>query len=356
MRIAAIALAIATALAVGGCNRTGGTAQAGQAPVLQFDKPVSGEITSRSSTNFNDGTHYQLFQIQLEDQQRVGMKLTGALDGSITVFNNGVLVASSRSGYERGDEVAVAFRADGAGQYQVAVNADEADAFGPFRLRAEVLKPYDGKPIANAGQVSDLLLEDSQDYTLQVAAPGLYTIQLQSDAFDTVLGLTGEGLEIENDDSGDGTNSLIRVPLQPGKYTLRVRGLGASMGGAFKLDVQRSDMQGKLVDTDGTALPMSGSVYTQLDGEGRRRFLLSLTGTAEVRLDAMSSQVDTVLRLVGNGVERGDDDGGDGSDARLQETLGPGHYTVDVSSLSEEPGLVELRVQVTAPQEGPVAE
>ncbi|MBB1174805.1 hypothetical protein, partial [Klebsiella pneumoniae] len=39
------------------------------------------------------------------------------------------------------------------------------------------------------------------------------------------------------------------------------------------------------------------------------------------------------------------DDGGNGTNARLEETLPAGHYTVDVSSLNNGAGLVEVRVQ-----------
>lgn len=346
MRKAAIVIAIATVVAVAGCNRLpGSSVEAGKAPPLAMDKPLSGEITARSALNYNDGSHYQVYALALQDKQRVGIKLTGTLNGSISVFDNGTLVASSRSGYESGDEVSVAFRADGSGTYQVAVNAEGPDAFGPFRLRAETLQPYDGTPIVGAGRIDDLLLDETQDYTLKVDSPGLYEIQLRSDAFDTLLSLKGNGQESENDDGGEGTDSRITLPLQPGEYTLTVRGLGDGDQGAFSLEATRSAMPDNLVDTDGTTLPRNGSVYTLLEGEGRRRFLLTLDEPAEVQLDALSSQVDTVLRLVGGEIERSDDDGGNGTDAHLQETLPAGHYTVDVSNLSETSGLVEIKVR-----------
>ena len=100
-----------------------------------------------------------------------------------------------------------------------------------------------------------------------------------------------------------------------------------------------------MVEQDGTTLPASGSVFTTLDGEGRRRFLLRLDAPKQVQLDALSSQVDTVLHLVGGDIDIEDDDGGNGTDARLQETLPAGHYTVDVSSVEGDSGLVELRIQ-----------
>ncbi|HEL4299864.1 ABC transporter substrate-binding protein [Stenotrophomonas sp. GD03930] len=346
MRLAALTLAVAAALVAGGCNRIGAGMDAGKAASLEFDKPVSGEITTRSGINFNDGSHHQLYQIKLDDNDLVGLKLTGRLSGSIAVFNNGSLVSTSNTVYEREGDVSVAFRASGGGTYQVAVNADGPSAFGPYRLRAEKLKPYDGKPLVGGGEIVDMLGGDSQDYTLQVEKEGLYEIRLVSDAFDPVLKVSGQGVDAENDDSSDSTNSRLSLSLKPGKYTLTARGLGDGVTGMFTLSATRIELPGNLVERDGTALPSTGSVYTMLDNEGRRRFLLTLDRPADVRLDAISSQVDTVLRVVGANVELSDDDGGNGTNARLQETLPAGHYTVDVTSVNNGAGLVEVRVQV----------
>ncbi|HGM6070057.1 TPA: ABC transporter substrate-binding protein [Stenotrophomonas maltophilia] len=346
MRLAALTLAVAAALVAGGCNRIGAGMDAGKAASLEFDKPVSGEITTRSGINFNDGSHHQLYQIKLDDKDLVGLKLTGRLSGSIAVFNNGSLVSTSTTVYEREGDVSLAFRANGGGTYQVAVNADGPSAFGPYRLRAEKLKPYDGKPLVGSGEIVDMLDGDAQDYTLQVEKEGLYEIRLVSDVFDPVLKVSGQGVDAENDDGGDSTNSRLSLSLKPGKYTLSARGLGDDVNGMFTLSATRIELPGNLVERDGTPLPTSGSVYTMLDSEGRRRFLLTLDRAADVRLDAISSQVDTVLRVVGANVELSDDDGGNGTNARLQETLPAGHYTVDVTSLNKGAGLVEVRVQV----------
>ncbi|HFF3760334.1 ABC transporter substrate-binding protein [Stenotrophomonas forensis] len=346
MRLAALTLTVAAVLVAGGCNRIGAGMDAGKAASLEFDKPVSGEITTRSGINFNDGSHHQLYQIKLDDNDLVGLKLTGRLSGSIAVFNNGSLVSTSSTVYEREGDVSLAFRAKGGGTYQVAVNADGPSAFGPYRLRAEKLKPYDGKPLVGSGEIVDMLDGDSQDYTLQVEKEGLYEIRLVSDAFDPVLKVSGQGVDAENDDSSDSTNSRLSLSLKPGKYTLTARGLGDGVNGMFTLSATRIELPGNLVERDGTALPSTGSVYAMLDNEGRRRFLLTLDRPADVRLDAISSQVDTVLRVVGANVELSDDDGGNGTNARLQETLPAGHYTVDVTSLNNGAGLVEVRVQV----------
>ncbi|KAG0944085.1 hypothetical protein G6F31_014638 [Rhizopus arrhizus] len=166
---------------------------------------------------------------------------------SIAVFNNGSLVSTSNTVYEREGDVSVAFRASGGGTYQVAVNADGPSAFGPYRLRAEKLKPYDGKPLVGGGEIVDMLGGDSQDYTLQVEKEGLYEIRLVSDAFDPVLKVSGQGVDAENDDSSDSTNSRLSLSLKPGKYTLTARGLGDGVTGMFTLSATRIELPGNLV-------------------------------------------------------------------------------------------------------------
>ncbi|MFH7473824.1 hypothetical protein RA264_28990, partial [Pseudomonas syringae pv. tagetis] len=79
------------------------------------------------------------------------------------------------------------------------------------------------------------------------------------------LKLSGQGVDAENDDGGDSTNSRLTLSLKPGKYTLTARGLGDGVNGMFTLSANRIELPGNLVERDGTALPKSGSVYTMLD-------------------------------------------------------------------------------------------
>ena len=49
-----------------------------------------------------------------------------------------------------------------------------------------------------------------------------------------------------------------------------------------------------------------------------------------------------VYRITGPGVDAEDDDGGNALNARLLLPLGPGRYTVEVSSLGSSQGMFEL--------------
>lgn len=344
MRIATTLLAAGLALALGGCGQKQAGTDAGKAASLGFDKTAVGEITSRSALSFSDGSRYQLYSIELKDKQAVTLKLAGALSGALSVFReDGTLVSRA----ERSDEgpAELTFRADGAGRYQVAVNGDGADAYGPYRLQASEVVPYDGKPLVNGGQIADLLASERQEYTLQVDQAGLYQIDLVSAAFDTVLELRGNNVEEEDDDGGRSTNSRMSLMLEPGTYTLGVRSIDDGSNGQFRLDVKNIALAADVVSRDGTSIAPGASVQALLSHEdGERRFMLDVPQAGAVRIDALSDQVDTYLRLTGPNVELEDDDGGNGTNARLQTNLPAGRYQLVVSSLEESQAVVQLRV------------
>lgn len=344
MRIAALTMATTLVLAAAGCGMNTAAGQSEKVTTLAMDKPVAGEITSRSGTNYNDGSRYQLFTIDLKEKQLVELSLGGALDGALAVFLDGTVVAAGSSGEQAGT-VDLTFRADTAGKYRVAVSGDGASAYGPFRLQARELTPYSGEPLVGTGDITDVLAGKAQEYTLRVEKTGMFQIDLGSTAFDTVLTVNGNGVEVEDDDGGERTNSRVNLTLEPGTYTLGVRGLEGGETGLFRLNVRQSELPEGLVMTDGTTLPTSGKVDVMLGREdGTRSFVLVVERAGKVRLDALSRQVDTTLEVTGNGVNFEDDDGGQGTNARLEMDLRPGRYEVRVASLEGREGLVELRV------------
>lgn len=344
MRTATTLLAAALALAISGCGQKAGAADGGKAASLDFDKAVAGEITTSSPLSFSDGSRYQLYSMQLKDKQAVSLKLVGSLSGAISVFrDDGTLVTRGERSEDSGLEVT--FRADGAGRYRIAVNGDDADAYGPYRLQATEVVPYDGKPLANGGQIVDLLADQRQEYTLQVDKPGLYQINLSSSAFDTVLDLKGANVEEEDDDGGSSTNSRLSLMLDSGTYKLGVRALDDEGSGQFRLDVKNTALAADVVSADGTTLAVGANVQALLSREdGERRFVLNVPQAGSVRIDALSDQVDTTLRLTGGTINLEDDDGGSGTNARLQANLPAGRYQLLVASLEESQAVVQVRV------------
>lgn len=344
MRIATTLLAAGLALALSGCGLKQAGADGAKAASLGFDKTAVGEITSASPLSFSDGSRYQLYAIELKDKQAVSLKLSGALSGALSVFReDGTLVTRGEASEE--GPVEVTFRADGAGRYRVAVNGDGASAYGPYRLQAAEVVPYDGKPLVGSGQIVDLLASDRQEYTLQVEKAGLYQIDLASGAFDTVLELHGPNVDEEDDDGGSSTNSRMNLMLEPGTYTLAVKSIDDSSSGQFRLDVKNTALSADIVSTDGTTISPGITVQALLSREdGERRFMLNVPQAGPVRIDALSDQVDTTLQLNGPTIDLSDDDGGSGTNARLQASLPAGRYQLVVASLEERQAVVQVRV------------
>lgn len=83
----------------------------------------------------------------------------------------------------------------------------------------------------------------ARDYIVQLQAGDQISIDLSSDAFDTIVTLlTTQGAMVaENDDGPDGTtNSLLFTRItRTGKYIVRVKAFGETAGGPFKLKLTR---------------------------------------------------------------------------------------------------------------------
>ena len=330
-------------------------------PFAHADTPVralasngdaDGEITSSTALNYSDGSRSQVFSLQLAAGQAVSLKLDGPLNGALSVFLRDTLISRSGECECDGDKATqLSFRADKAGQYLVAVSGADARAFGPFHLSVEPIAAYDGKPLAAGQRITDWLQEASQNYTLQVDKPGLYTINLESDAFDSQLQLSGNTISLEDDDGGNGTNSRLVAPLQPGSYTLTTSSFSSAKG-AFYLDVQQADLPDGLVFEDGSNLPLDGSVSGFVGSDQTRSFVLRLPEPRRVQLAANSRDMDTYLSLQGPDFTLSDDDGGDGTNARLTQVLDPGEYNISVRAADNRGGVFQLTTSTTPAANG----
>ena len=317
---------------------------------LALNGDVSGEITSSAPINYNDGTRSQLFSLQMAAGQAVSLKLEGALNGSLAVFNRDILLSRSES--SEGGNTTLSMRADKAGQYLVAVSGADARAFGPFQLSAEPIVAYDGKPLTAGRRVTDWLRNGSKAFTLEVDKPGMYTITMDSSEFDSRLELSGNGLNLEDDDGGSHLNARLVTPLQPGTYTLTANGF-SDASGAFYLGVERTDFPEGLVFNDGAALPVDGMLSGFVGADDTRSFVFTLPDRRRVQFDASSREIDSVLTLQGGDITLTDDDGGDGVNARLSQVLDPGEYNVSVRSVNGRGGVFQLATATAPAPDGP---
>lgn len=346
-RHARLFAAITLTLALAACQKLGGLAPTGgdKASNLTVGETVSGEITSSSTLNYNDGSRHQGYKVTMKSGEAVSLELGGSLSGQLAVFDGQNMIANaSSSGMSEGDSsssVNLAFRAPKDGTYLVAVNSASADAFGPFKLKSAKVVPYDGKPLGAESEITDWLMGDKQEYKLKVDKAGLYAITLESSAFDSYLRLNGRNVELEDDDNGGNLNARIRTYLEPGEYTVAASSVNGNTG-SFKLNVKLTPTDNGLVTRDGTALTVGQTAQSMMDSRGRRTFVLNLDAPKHIQFDAIADGFDSVLHITGPGVDEENDDGGNGTNAQLTLNLRAGRYIVAVTSLGSQQGVFEL--------------
>jgi hypothetical protein len=344
-RLAAGLLSLAIAAAVNAPVHA-----AAPARTLAVNGDVSGEITSSTPVNFSDGTRSQLFSLQLAAGQAVSLTLQGALKGSLSVFHRDALVGRTEA--DDSGTTTLSIRADKAGPYMIAVSGADARAFGPFQLSADTIAAYDGKPLTAGRRITDWLQNGDKTYTLQVDKPGLYTINMESTEFDSQIALSGNGINMEDDDGGSHMNARLLAPLQPGRYTLTATGFNESSG-AFYLGVEQADLPEGLVFADGTALPLDGTASGFANAEDTRSFVFTLPERRRVQFDASSRDMDTVLTVQGADFTLSDDDGaGNGTNSRLAQVLDAGEYNVSVRSVNGRGGVFQLTTATSPAPDG----
>ena len=318
-----------------------GQAEASRMQTLQVGQPLRGEITSGSALNYSDGSRSQLYQVQLEAGQVVRFVAGGALDARLALYRDGELVGRSREG----GPATLSVRAPASGRYQLAVSGSDERAYGPFNLSSSLLQAYAGGDITPGQDISGYA-DDLSELPLQIAAEGVYDIDLASTDFDTVLSLSGNGLDLRNDDS-QGTDSRITALLKPGRYTLQVGSFGDRPAGLYTLAVRPRQLPEGVVIAQPGPLLLEQPLTALLAGQPVE-YQLQVERAGLLELDMESSQLDSHLQLRGATLEMADDDGGEGLNARLRAVVQPGSYSVIASSAGvESTGSFTLRARLS---------
>lgn len=319
-------------------------AQDAAAASLQVGATARGEITSSNRLNYSDGSRSAVYDIDLQRDQAVRFEGSGPLCSQLLVLRDGQRVAGPGKSDcdDSGGHSALTFVADEGGRYQVAVSGQGAHAFGPFALRVKALEVFRGGVLRAGVDITDTLDSGTKSYPLSVQRAGLYVIDMRSDDFDAKLKLSGNGIDIENDDGGDGTNARLSAILQPGEYRLTANALDDDGAGVFQLGVQQQPIPANAVTASGSALPQDGRTVTAMLNGDELGFRLSLRQRRLVTLAMHSSDFDAKLALQGNGISLEDDDGGNGTDARIASVLDPGDYSVTATSANDSSGMFTI--------------
>lgn len=319
------------AVAITGC------AGNGLRSTISVSEPISlnGELTTQSNVNINDGSRYERYGLSVNAGGAIRVQQSEALATRLTLLDaEGRLVAGP--GLD-----SLTFVAPSAGTYTLGVSGSGATDYGPFTLSLSPIESRNAGSLAAGDSFAGQLLDSGNSYQLAVKEPAIYTVTMVSDAFDTHLALQGGGINAENDDSGEGTNSKLSLYLQPGTYQVRAKGLEDGSKGAYTLDVNRRNLpEGIKLTNSGTL--HAGQNITGLVSMAPVTYSLELKQASRVQLEMRSDEIDSLLVLSGNGQEFTDDDSGGGSDAKLSALLLPGRYQVEAKSINDQPGIFQL--------------
>ena len=169
-------------------------------------------------------------------------------------------------------------------------------------------------------------------WSIEVSRPTTITVGVESDDFDPIVEvLDPSGGQIgRDDDGGDGLNSLLqelRLPRR-GRYQIVVSGFSSSAAGDYVLDVRSGRDDGR---PESRTIRYDESRTGYLNAGERHEWRFSGSAGDMVAID-LTGSFDTYLELYapGGGEVARDDDGGDGSAARIGWVRLPstGRYTV----------------------------
>jgi hypothetical protein len=208
-----------------------------------------------------------------------------------------------------------------------------------------------------------------RDFFLSLAEPMGLGIDLSSADFDTVLEITdAAGASVASNDDFNGTDSRIEQGLPAGDYCVRARSFSEG-DGRFSLSLSETEATiptPPCGDPARTGILASGfgqaSAPAQVQGEVppdllEGWFSLSLAEATDLRIDARSSSIDTVLTLYDatGGLLDENDDGPEGTDSRLETMLDQGEYCVVVRGYADAAGPFDLSVSPAGMAPPPVA-
>lgn len=307
----------------------------GEYRLLANFEPLNGELTNAEPIELGEtlsgiqtaNTH-NLYSLTVVERSDFTIDVTSDdFDTNVTLVGNGILFSNDDTGDYTNSRIETLLEP---GTYTIQVSASIYDDGGEFTIQVNHPTQINQPTALKLRDVvyGDLIEGQLLTYRLVVDYPTNVTINATSDNVDTVLTLSNEALYLEDDDGDTSLNSRIKRFLHPGEYFIQVRNTDENTAGTFRLELDHDDLLPEIVP--GKALP----IY--LPANSNRVYGLNIIERSRVSIDASSDDLDTLLKLSGNDLHLFDDDGGDGTNSRIDTVLEPGAYLIEVSAYSDE--------------------
>lgn len=323
------------------------------APEMQAGDSLEGELTSTSPVNLNNGTRYSAhWMCGSGEAESYRYTLDAPFAASLAAFDDqGRWIGSAESGPD-GEPAILLSAAEAQRCTLVVINGQGGGAFGPYKLQAEAAE--DGELLAADRPLVGRLEGGEAEYALSLEAPAHLNLALSGEE-GLDMRVSGEGVSQRAESCAPGELRLDAY-LEPGDYRVQL-GQAAkpnvaatecdsqvlSTGGAYQLVAEQRDLSDGR--RNGGPLRDGDRITGTLEGEPTNHYTLHLDEPSEVTIDLGSSDFDTVLSVTGSTTDISNDDGGMGTDSRIQTVLMAGDYRVEVVSYDGTVGNYELSMR-----------
>lgn len=316
---------------------------------LTIGERYRGELTTEAPMNAKDGSRYQKLRVTLPADEIAIFSLEAPFQGELTLYDNDreVVARSQNSNWmgSNGDVVAeVSHRSDEQAGYTLVASGTDINSYGPFSIDARTVNVDGTSTVTPGSDIEGWLQGDGETFSLEIEESGLYIVAMDSQSFDTYLELSGNGVNMEDDDGGEGTNSRLQAVLDPGSYEITTRSYsGSGAAGLFNLSVASESLPGDgTLRSDGPV--EAGETVSGLLQGNSAEYTLTVEETGLYSFAAESESFDTTIQVEGNDMSLSDDDGGNGTNSLLEAPLEAGEYRVRVESYGNGSGLFTLDV------------
>jgi len=316
---------------------------------ISVGQTASGNLSASSGrTVLGDGSFADLYEFTLASQQVVTITMrSGAMDAyMVLVDSSGVYLASDDDSGGGTDSQIVRTLAPGKYRVEAGTYVGQGGAYtlslqasAPTVTTITVGQTVNGTLSATSGRSGGCAGCYADLYQFTLTSSQTLSVAMNSTVFDTYLRvLDGSGNTLaEDDDSGDGSNSLLQRPFVAGTYRIEATSYNSGTGGAYTLALRAVTAQTLPISVGQT---LSGSLTTSsgrsvgCSGCFADLYQFSVTSSQTLNIVLASSAFDAFLRVLdsaGSTVAT-DDDGAGGSNARIYRTFTAGTYRIEATS------------------------